>query len=64
MGTLSLTSAGCMFDSFHVPLTGLMDLHRWNTNNVPSWKGFFSEVVAVPRTFQSGEINIVDVSHS
>lgn len=28
----------------------LTKFHRWNTNNVPRWSGFFSEVIPVPQT--------------
>lgn len=33
------------------PFLGVTDPHRWNTSNIPRWKGFFSEVVVIPWVF-------------
>ena len=60
-----ITYISRLYDIFGLAyLSGLTELHRWNTNNVPRWNGFFSEVIAVPPTFHSAEINVVNVRHS
>lgn len=33
--------------SLSAPFSRVTNPHRWNTGNIPRWKGFFSEVVAI-----------------